>query len=321
MRRLAVLLALLALLVPSCAAPEPEPAPAVGAGFDLQAHRGGLGLAVESSPLSFGTALDLGVRTLELDVQITADGQPVITHDRQVNPRVCTGEFVGRYVKALTLAQLRTLDCGSTQKPGHPQQRLSPGSRMMLLDDVFALVRARGAEDVRFNIETKVEAGAPAETAPREQFVQVVAARVRASGFADRVAIQSFDWGALIRMRQVAPELPLVALTQPSFLRPGSPWLGGIDLDAFGGDPVAAARSTGATVLSPTVDGGYVTRELVDRAHAAGMTVVPWTVDEEPAMDALLDLGVDGLITDYPDRLRAVLARRGAPLPAAHPAR
>lgn len=308
---------LLALLLTACGAP----APAVGADFDLQAHRGGIGLAVESSPLSFGTALDLGVRTLELDVAVTADGQAVITHDRQVNPQVCTGELVGRYVKDLTLAQLRTLDCGSVRKPGHPQQRLSPGSRMMLLDDVFALVRARGADDVRFNIETKVEAGAPAETAPREQFVQVVAARVRASGMADRVTIQSFDWGALARMRQVAPELPLVALTQPSFLRAGSPWLGGIDLDAFGGDPVAAARSIGATVFSPTDDGGFVTRELVDRAHAAGMTVVPWTVDEEPAMEALLDLGVDGLITDYPDRLRTVLARRGAPLPAAYPAR
>lgn len=320
MRHLVVLLALLLTACGAAPAGSVPPAP-VRPDFDLQAHRGGLGLAVESSPLSFGTALDLGVRTLELDVQITADGQPVITHDRRVNPQVCSGGFVGRHVKDLTVEQLRTLDCGSVRKPGHPQQQLSPGSRMMLLDDVFALVRARGAADVRFNIETKVEAGAPAETAPREQFVQVVAAHVRASGMAERVTIQSFDWGALARMREVEPELPLVALTQPAFLRPGSPWLGGLDLDAFGGDPVAAARSIGATVLSPTAEGGFVTRELVDRTHAAGMTVVPWTVDEPAAMEALLDLGVDGLITDYPDRLRTVLAARGAPLPEPHPAR
>lgn len=334
------------LAVPATAAAD-KPRP-----FDLQAHRGGIGLAVESSLLSFGTALDLGVSTLELDVQITADGHAVVTHDRRTNPQVCADTapatpddplfpYVGRYVDTLTLAQIRTLDCGSTAKPAYPAQRLSPGARMLQLHEVFDLVEQRGADDVRFNIETKVEAGAPQETAPREQFVQVVAEQVRAAGMTERVSVQSFDWGALMRMREVAPELPIVALTNGDFLQfgqPGaSPWLGGLDIDDFGSDLeralVAAADSFGADAISPVhgmPQGGsvtapgytpFTTEKLVKRAHAAGLAVIPWTVNDVPTMDALIDAGVDGLITDYPDRLRWLLERRGFDLPRPYPAR
>ncbi|SHN46635.1 glycerophosphodiester phosphodiesterase family protein [Cryptosporangium aurantiacum] len=310
--------------------------------FDLQAHRGGLGLTVESTIAAFSKALELGVSTLELDVQITQDGAAVVTHDRQVSGSKCadTGPvapgdaeypYVGKYVNTLTLAQVRTLDCGSKTLPAFPGQVASPGARMPLLTDVFALVRRYRAWGVRLNIETKVEAGAPTQTAPREQFVQVVARQVRASGLLRQVTIQSFDWGALMRMRQVEPRLPIIALTNGDFLQVGqpgaSPWLGGLDIDDFGGSLVAAAKSFGADAISPVhgtpqngsvTDPGYrpyTTRALVTEAHAAGLKVVPWTVDDTATMNALIDAGVDGLITDYPDRLRTVLAERGYRLP------
>jgi glycerophosphoryl diester phosphodiesterase len=179
-----------------------------------------------------------------------------------------------------------------------------------------------------------VEAGAPTETAPREQFVRVTAAEIRKAGLLRQVTIQSFDWGALRRMRQVEPRLPLVALTNYDFLQVGmpgaSPWLGGIDIDDFGGDPIRAIRSFGATAFSP-VHGfpqngmvtdptyrPYVTKEMVEHAHAYGIKVIPWTVDDVPTMAKLLDDGVDGLITDYPDRLRTLLAARGYQLPRAY---
>jgi len=210
---------------------------------------------------------------------------------------------------------------------------------MPLLSEVFDLVRAYRADDVMLNIETKVEASAPEQTAPREQFVQVVAAQVHRAHIEDRVTIESFDWGALMRMRQVAPELPIVALTNgQQFLQAGqpgaSPWLGGIDIDDFAGTLpekyVAAAASFGANVLSPvhgspqdgTVeDPGYVaftTAELVRAAHDRGMTVVPWTVDDRATMTAQMDLGVDGRITNRPDLLRAVHAERGYRLPRSY---
>jgi glycerophosphoryl diester phosphodiesterase len=314
--------------------------------FDLQAHRGGLGLVVESTLASFANALELGVSTLELDVQITRDGEAVVTHDRRISSAKCrdTGPafpgdpqypYVGRYIVDLTLSQVRTLDCGSQTLPQFPEQQASPGARMPLLSEVFDLVHRYRAYGVTLNIETKVEAAAPHETAPREQFVRVVAHEVRRAGMLRQVTIQSFDWGALMRMREVEPRLPVIALTngQP-FLQVGepgaSPWLGGIDIDDFDGSLVAAARSFGADAISPVhgdPQGGqvgdpdyapYVTEELVDEAHAAGMRVIPWTVDDTATMNKLIDDGVDGIITDYPDRLRTVMAERGFTLPRAY---
>jgi glycerophosphoryl diester phosphodiesterase len=336
----AVLLGVTLLGSPAAAQPAANGGPK--AGFDLQAHRGGLGLRSESTLNSFGNALRLGVTTIELDIQITEDGQAVVTHDRRIAATKCldtapaaAGDpefpYVGKYINTLTLAQVRTLDCGSLRLADHPGQVLSPGSRMPLLREVFVLANRYGADDVRFNIETKVEAGAPGETAPREQFVQVVAREVRDAGVLKRVTIQSFDWGALKRMREVEPRLPLVALTNRDFLqtgRPGaSPWLGGIDIDDFGGDPITAVKTLGVYAFSPVhgfpqngtvTDAGYepyVTKAMVRHAHRNGIKVIPWTVDDPATMTKLIDDGVDGIITDYPDRLRTVAAAKGYSLP------
>ncbi|MBX6767755.1 MAG: glycerophosphodiester phosphodiesterase [Actinomadura rubrobrunea] len=316
--------------------------------FDLQAHRGGLGLVVESTLPAFANALRLGVSTLELDVQITEDGQAVVTHDRRVDGRKCqdTGPvtpgdpeypYVGKYINTLMLKQVRTLDCGSRTLPEFPGQRPAPGARMPLLREVFGLVHRYRAYGVKLNVETKVEAGAPAETASREQFVQVTAREVRRARMLRQVTIQSFDWGALMRMRQVEPRLPLVALTNYDFLQVGqpgkSPWLGGIDIDDFGGDPLRAVKSFGASAFSPVhgfpqdgkvTDPGYrpyVTKAMVKKAHRLGLKVIPWTVDDPATMNKLIDDGVDGIITDYPDRLRAVMAERGFTLPRPYRAR
>ena len=310
--------------------------------FDLQAHRGGIGLRAESTLSSFGNAIRLGVSTLELDVQITEDGEAVVTHDRRVDGNKCadTGPatagdpefpYVGKFVNTLSLAQVETLDCGSKPLSDFPGQVLSPGSRMPLLRQVFDLVTKYKADSVKLNVETKVEAGAPSETAPRDQFVQVTAKEIRDAGFGDRVTIQSFDWGSLIRMHQVAPRLPLVALTNFDFLQTGqpgrSPWLGGLDIDDFGGDPIAAIKSFGASAFSPVhgfPQGGkvtdpdykpYVTKDMVRHAHQNGIKVIPWTIDDAPTMSKLIDDGVDGLITDYPDRLRDVVKQHGLKLP------
>jgi glycerophosphoryl diester phosphodiesterase len=221
--------------------------------FDLQAHRGGISLVVENTVPAFANALELGVSTLELDVQITEDGHAVVTHDRDLSPAKCVDTapaFAGdpefpyvpgrTFVKDLTLAQVRTVDCGSLRAPAYLGQRLSPGERMPLLSEVLDLVNAYRAYKVTLNIEPKVEAGAPEQTAPREQFVQAVAADVPAAGLHNQVTIQSFDWGTLMRMGEVDPRLPLVALTNgQQFLQAGmpgaSPWLGGIDIDDFSG--------------------------------------------------------------------------------------
>ncbi|RKO27561.1 glycerophosphodiester phosphodiesterase [Pseudarthrobacter phenanthrenivorans] len=310
--------------------------------FDLQAHRGGLGLTVESTLASFAKGLETGVSTLELDLQITRDGREVITHDRKINGLKCqdtapvtAGDpqfpYVGKYIKDLTFDQVRSLDCGSQTLANYPGQQASPGARMPTLAEVFDLTKQYRASQVKFNIETKVEAGAPEQTAPREQFVDIAIREIKAANMEHRVSVQSFDWGALRLVQEREPGLRTVALTNKDFLQAGqpgaSPWLGGIDSDDFGGDLVEAAASLGFDAVSPVhgnpqngkvTDAGYipyVTADMVERAHAKGMQFIPWTVNDQPTMRALMDAGVDGLITDYPDRLRAVMAERSLKLP------
>ncbi|MGI5206103.1 glycerophosphodiester phosphodiesterase family protein [Spirillospora sp. CA-108201] len=341
-------------LASAVAAPAPaHAATAAGPGvppqkthFDLQAHRGGIGMTTEESLEGFGKAMRLGVSTLELDTQITKDEKVVVTHDRQVSAQKCRDTapvapgdpmypYVGKYIKDLTLAQIKTMDCGYGQLPGFPEQEVVHGFRMAELKDVLDLVKRYRAKQVKLNIETKVEAGAPEQTAPRELFVRRVFEEIRASGIERQVTIQSFDWGALRRMHRLAPGWPLVALTNYDFLqvgRPGaSPWLGGLDADDFGGDFVrAAAAVPGVTALSPNYgfpqngkigDPGfrfYPDRAMVSRAHARGLKVIPWTCDDPATVEALMDMGVDGIITDYPDRVRQIMAERGMRLPKAY---
>lgn len=316
--------------------------------FDLQAHRGGLGLTTESTLAGFAKALDLGVSTLELDAQVTEDRKVVVTHDRQISAQKCRDTapvtpgdpefpYVGKYLVNLTLAQVQSVECGYQQLPGFPEQQVVTGP-MVELHQVFELVRARQARGVHLNVETKVEAGAPEQTAPREEFVPLVAKEVAESGLFRQVTIQSFDWGSLKLMHRIAPHLSLVALTNRDFLQVGqpgaSPWLGGIDADDFGGDLVAAASTIeGVDAISPVQgfpqdgkvgDPGfelYPDAKMVGDAHAAGLKVIPWTVDDPATMGTLIDLGVDGIITDRPDLLRQELAAKGLRLPKTYPGR
>uniref|UniRef100_A0AAU3H6T3 Glycerophosphodiester phosphodiesterase family protein n=1 Tax=Streptomyces sp. NBC_01401 TaxID=2903854 RepID=A0AAU3H6T3_9ACTN len=346
----------LALLLPTLAVPATAQAaapplghePVHGAGFDLQAHRGGLGMTTEESLEGFAKAIRLGVSTLELDTQITKDRKVVVTHDRQVSAEKCedTGPltpgdpvypYVGKYIKDLTLAQIKSMDCGYQQLPGFPEQEQIKGMRMAELKDVLNLVRRYDAKRIKLNIEVKVEAGAPEQTAPRKLFVRRVQEEIRRSGIERQVTVQSFDWGALKEMHKVAPTYPLVALTNHDFLevgKPGaSPWLGGIDADDYDGDFVRAAASiAGVTALSPNYgfpqDGTiadpdfrfYPDKKMMREAHRRGLKVIPWTCDDPATVEALMDLGIDGIITDYPDRVRDIMAARGMPLPVSYPA-
>ena len=314
--------------------------------FDLQAHRGAVGLTVENTLAAFGRALDVGVSTLEFDVHISADGIAMVTHDRRVAeernrdtgpafPDDPEYPYVGKLVRHLTVTQLRTLDVGSVRHDGHPCQQLDPGARIPTLTEVFALLDERGADGVRVNLETKFEVVAPAETEPRERFVEVVCTTLKEAGMLERASVQSFDWGMLRLIREREPDIRLNALTSGHYLEVGqpggSPWMDGLDIDHFDGDLVAAASSRGFDAVSPIhgspftsgVDDpsyrSFVTPEMVEQAHAAGMRVLPYTVDDPATMRSLLRLGVDGLITNYPDRLRDVLGAAGLPLPSAHP--
>ena len=300
-------------------------------GFDLQAHRGGRGEYTEESLAGFAHALELGVTTLELDLHLSKDGKVVVWHDDTIVPEKCRDTapvrkgdrrfpYIGDRVADLTLAQLKTLDCGFQQLPGFPEQKVVEGNRIAELRDVYKLADSYKARKIRFNAETKVEdgqAGGPG----MEALTRAVVGEVQRSGRARSTTIQSFDWSSLNLVKKIAPNLTLVALASDTadlgVGQPGAaPQLGGIDIDDYNGSVARAAAAAGYDVLSPIATS--VTPEMVRDAHKARLLVIPWTVNTAADMNALMDLGVDGIITDYPTVLRSVMEERGLKLPRAY---
>ena len=307
-------------------------------GFDLQAHRGGRGETTEESLRAFAKAIELGVTTLELDIVLSKDGAPMVWHDPTIQPDKCTDTgpafpgdpqypYVGKLVHDLTQAQLHALNCGRLLS-GFPAAEVVTGNKIATLGQVFALAESHRA-DVRYNIETKIEADKPETSATPKQFVDVILGAVRAANKVDKVEIQSFDWRSLPLVRQQEPGIPLVALWDETTWVPNSAWTADVN-PAVVGDPIAGAASVGANILSPGYsvpygltpnDPGFALvadRAFVDRAHALGLKVIPWTINDPDTMRAQIAAGADGIITDYPSRLRAVESELGMPLPPAY---
>jgi len=309
-----------ALVAGAVLAPPTKAAPA---DFDVQAHRGGRGETTEESLRAFAKSIELGVSTLELDIVITKDGHPVVWHDPTIDAEKCADThpvfaadpqfpYVGKLVHELTLEQIRTLDCGR-QLAEFPRAEVVRRNKIATLPDVFALADSYQASDVRYNIETKVEADRPGASAEPQQFVDVILAAVSAAGKVDRVEVQSFDWRTLPMVHQAEPSIPLVALYNEETWVPDSPSLAGINA-AVVGDPMVGARMVGANILSPRHQ--LVTgKSYVDHAHSLGLRVIPWTVNDADVTRELIAYGVDGIITDYPTLLRNVMAELGMPLP------
>lgn len=302
--------------------------------FDLQSHRGGRGEWTEESLAAFANSLALGVTTLELDTHLTEDGKVIVWHDDTIQANKCADTapttagdpefpYVGDLVAELSLAQVKTLNCGFVQLPGYPEQDVIEGNRIAELKDVYQLVRDTNAAKVLFNVETKVE-DTQIGGAGMESLTRAVVAEIQASGMADRTTLQSFDWSSLNLTKEIAPELPLVALSSGDAWmgvgQPGaSPNLGGIDIDDYNGSLPKAAAAQGYDVVSPTFRS--VTPAMIAEAHELGLPVIPWTVNTTADMERLMDLGVDGIITDYPTRLRTLMEERGLKLPKEYAAK
>jgi glycerophosphoryl diester phosphodiesterase len=305
------------------------------AGFDLQGHRGARGLAPENTLPAFAGALSIGVSTLELDVAITADGVVVVHHDRRLNPDVARSAD-GRWLRAptraireLTFHELQRYDVGRI-RPGSdysrrfPDQRRMDGVRIPRLEDLFALVRHARNDEVRFNIETKISPEAPDETVGAEEFARSLIRVARASGMASRTTIQSFDWRTLAIVQREAAEITTSYLSSQSVSLDNigagqaedSPWTAGVRFRDHGSVP-GMVKAAGGAIWSP--NHLELTAALVKEAHDLGLKVLPWTLNDPADMERLMDWGVDGMITDYPNRLRDVMAAKGLPLPKPTP--
>jgi glycerophosphoryl diester phosphodiesterase len=309
---------LAALLALAAAAALAQPA------FDLQGHRGARGLMPENTLPAFQKALDLGVDTLECDMAITRDGVVVVHHDLHLNPdttRGPDGQWLaarGPAIAELTYAELQRYDVGRL-KPGteyaktFPEQQAVDGTRVPRLADLFELVRKSGNTRVGFDCETKVSPLEPTATLPPAEFTRRVIAEIRLAGMQARTTVQSFDWRTLQQVQKEAPEIRTMYLSSPRTLARApdggpSPWLAGFDADQHGGSVPRAVHAAGGRLWAPNQT--YLTPALRNEARALGIAVIPWTVNDPAMINKLLDMQVDGLISDRPDLVQAELRKR-----------
>ena len=249
------------------------------------AHRGGAGLWPENTLHAFERARALGVDVLETDVRATADGELVLFHDEGVER---TTDGAGR-VGSLTLAELKRLDAAYRFSPdgGRTFPLRGSGVTVPTLREVFTAL-----PHMRFNIEPKQ--GAPAIAAP-------LCRLIREHGMADRVLVASFTATVIEEFRRECPEVATSAATGEvaSFL-------------TLHGAGLAASYSPSMQALQVPERAGalrVLTREFVEAAHGRNLRVHAWTVNAEEDMRRLVEMGVDGIMTDYPDRLLKVLGR------------
>jgi glycerophosphoryl diester phosphodiesterase len=301
--------------------------------FELSGHRGARGLCPENTLPAFAKALAIGVTTLEMDAAVTKDGVVVISHDPVLNPEITRGpdgkwiEGERKLIKALTFAELQGYDVGrirsgTEQDRRFPEQTPVDGTHIPSLSAVIQMVRASGQQEVLLSIEGKFDP--TDETKPTweaDKLAKAIVDVLRKEKFAHRANIQSFDWAVLQTVQQLAPEIPTVYLTsgQPGddtlgIGKPGgSKWTGKFDVNAYDGSVPHAIKAAGGKVWSP--DSRDLTLAQVKTAHELGISVIVWTVNEPSEMAHFIDMGVDGIISDYPDRLRQVLKDKGLPLP------
>ena len=270
-----------------------------GNAIDVQGHRGARGHLPENTLASFELAISMGVDTLELDTGVTRDGVVVIHHDRRLNPDLARGPD-GKWVQApaptvhsLTFAELQRYDVGrlrpgSQYEKNFPSQKPLDGARIPRLADLFEV--ARGSA-VRFNIETKISAEAPEETPGPDAFARAVIREVRRAGLMARTTIQSFDWRTLKVVEREAPEMATAYLTSAKDSEP------------------SRVRKARARIWAPNFQA--LDPQIVASARAMGLTIVPWTVNQPADIARVLELQVDGIISDYPDRVIEELKRRG----------
>ena len=273
--------------------------------------------------------------TLETDIAVSRDGVLLISHDPALNPDITRGpdgQFLdarGPVIWLTDFAELQRYDVGRL-KPGtryaeqFPEQKPHDGARLPRLDELFALVKKSGNDKVRLALEIKVTPAAPDETMAPEPFARKLVDAVRDAGLAQRTTILSFDWRALQAVQKMAPEIGTVYLSiqQRSFDNIGagsagaSPWTAGISHAEHGSVPKMIKAAGGRIWSSFHLD---LDAAKVKEAQALGITVLAWTVNEPAQIARVMDLGVDGIVTDRPDRVRAEMQRRGMPLPAATP--
>jgi len=273
--------------------------------FDWQGHRGARGLLPENTVPAFLKALEYPrVKTLELDLAVSQDSQLIVSHEPWMSHHICShpdgrpvteAEEDGLLIFQMSYHSVKQYDCGSRGNPRFPEQQAQPAYKPLLREvvqeaDAFAKQQQRPLP--RYNIEIKLEPEYDGGKAPGPQaFARLVLEALRRLEIAERSCVQSFDVRPLQRLHRMDSSITTALLID-------NPNGVAVNLEALGYTP---------EIYSPYYK--MVTANVVKTVHEKGMKIIPWTVNDTTAMKALIELGVDGIITDYPDRIKDVIKR------------
>lgn len=260
--------------------------------MDTQGHRGARGLAPENTIEGFLLAAEMGVTTLEMDVVISADLQVLVSHEPFFSPEICldpSGNPISYdsviNIYHLTYSEISQFDCGNLPHPRFPNQQKMKTVKP-LLSAVIDIVEKLHRSHLRYNIELKSKAETDNLFHPEpEAFVQLVVDIIEKKGIGERVTIQSFDFRILQIINRKYPNTQLALLIENRI-----PWRS--NLDSLGFVPA---------IYSP--DYQLLSRSIVKEIQETGMKVIPWTVNAPEDIEKMLSWGVDGIISDYPDRV------------------
>ncbi|MDW3195969.1 MAG: glycerophosphodiester phosphodiesterase family protein [Cytophagales bacterium] len=269
--------------------------------IDIQGHRGARGLLPENSIRGFLHAVDLGVNTLEMDLCVTKDKQIVVSHEPFFSSEICLDEnrsmISEEEAKMLNIYEMNyeevlQYDCGSLMHPRFPSQGKVKVVKP-LLNDVFRRIeqytRLNNLPQQNYNIELKsLEENDNLYQPEPAEFSDLVYDLIdQNSGIAwDRITIQSFDFRILQYFRKQYPNVRLSQLIENELT-----WQENVETLGFKPEVYSCYYK-------------FLTKEIVEELHEAGIKVIPWTINEVEEMKELITWGVDGIITDYPDRVK-----------------
>ena len=264
--------------------------------IDVQAHRGGAGLMPENTIPAMRNALDLGVNTLEFDLQLSADGQVVVSHDNYFHPRYATRpdgtlireEDPKEYLYTMPYDSIARYDVGMRPVDRWPGQQKMAVCKP-LASDLIDFAESYAKKPVNYNIEIKSWPGEGEGTLWPEYhvFCDTCIPLLLSKNLGSRLIVQCFDTRALNYMHEKWPDLILSYLTE----------------DYDGGDVEALMQNLDFTPQWWSPESSVVTPENVARCHERHIGVVPWTVDDPAEMRRLVDCGVEAIISNYPDIL------------------
>jgi glycerophosphoryl diester phosphodiesterase len=295
--------------------------------IDIIGHRGAAGLVPENTLSAFQRACEIGVDAIELDVLLTADNTIVVHHDYALKPEITRtpqGDWLDRpgpFIRKLTLAKLKTYDVGRLKSGTrysrrYPEQQPVDGERVPTLAEVISLVEATCDPTTQLWVEIKTNPEKPDFTPAPETVANAVVQLLNKRNFTGRVRILSFDWRSLAQVQKIAPTIATIYLSLEgrslNNIKPGqpgaSPWMAGLDIDDFSGSIPQAVKAAGGLYWAPYYK--HLTRVLLNDAHELGIQVFVWTPDKRSEMIRLIEMGVDGIITNRPDILRSIMDER-----------